>query len=295
MSGTFYEILPERGVIVITGEDRRTFLQGLISNDINKVSADRAIHAAFLTAQGKYLHDFFITEHGDALLLDCEAERLDDLKKRLSMYRLRSKVVVEDASERFAVSVLFGVGTPEQLGLNSEPGAARAMGNGIVFLDPRLADAGARAILPKEETTATLTESGFTPGDEGVYDRLRISLGLPDGSRDMVVDKAILLENGFDELGGVDWNKGCYLGQELTARTKYRGLVKKRLMPVELEGPEPAPGTPVMAGDREVGEIRTARGELALALIRLDALEDASPLTAGDANVNIRKPEWMRL
>lgn len=121
---------------------------------------------------------------------------------------------------------------------------------------------------------------------------------MPDGSRDLPVEKAILLEAGFDELAGVDWQKGCYIGQELTARTKYRALIKKRLLPVEIDGPLPPPGTPVMLGEEEAGEIRSGRGRLALALLRLDMVEKAGtadrPLTAGAARITPHKPEWAR-
>jgi hypothetical protein len=130
------------------------------------------------------------------------------------------------------------------------------------------------------------------------YDQLRLSLGVPDGSRDLVVEKAILLEAGFDELHGVDWDKGCYMGQELTARTKYRGLIKKRLMPVAVEGPLPEPGTTITLGDHEAGEIRSSRGEIALALLRLEAVDEAAknqiPLRAGGAKLTPIKPGWAR-
>ena len=127
---------------------------------------------------------------------------------------------------------------------------------------------------------------------------IALSLGLPDGTRDMIVDKSILLESGFDELNGVDWNKGCYMGQELTARTKYRGLIKKRLMPVEIEGAVPEAGTPLILNGKDVGEIRstaqTDGGGLGLALVRLETLEDGATPTfeAGDARVTPRKPDW---
>ncbi|WP_404326526.1 CAF17-like 4Fe-4S cluster assembly/insertion protein YgfZ [Aerophototrophica crusticola] len=146
---------------------------------------------------------------------------------------------------------------------------------------------GARLLLPAG-ATPDLAQGSFAD-----WDRLRLMLGVPDGSRDLVVDKSILLENGFDELRGVAWDKGCYVGQELTARTKYRGLVKKRLLPVAVQGPLPPPGTLVMAGEREAGEVRSGADGLALALVRLDALE--ADLTAGEARLVPQVPEWVRL
>ncbi len=139
------------------------------------------------------------------------------------------------------------------------PGIARAFAAGIAFVDPRLAALGARCILPRESARSALIEAGLAEAEFAAYDHLRLGLGIPDGSRDLVLEKSILLEAGFDELNGVDWNKGCYIGQELTARTKYRGLVKRRLMPVMIDGPAPAPGTIVTADGRDVGEMRSSR------------------------------------
>ena len=142
-----------------------------------------------------------------------------------------------------------------------------------------------------EGAAAALEAAGFGPADLADYDRLRISQGVPDGSRDLEVEKSILLENGFDELHGVDWDKGCFMGQELTARTHYRALIKKRLMPVAIDGPAPAPGTPVLAGGKEAGIMRSAVDGLGLALLRLEFL-DAAPFTAGEAQLTPRKPDW---
>ena len=224
------------------------------------------------------------------MLLDCEAARLADLMRRLKIYKLRSQVALEDASGELAVAVLFGAQALDALGLPAEAGRAAALAGGLAFVDPRLAGLGARAILPRDGAEAALADAGFAAAPLEAYDRLRISLGVPDGSRDLEVEKSILLENGFDELGGVDWNKGCFMGQELTARTKYRALIKKRLVPVAFDGPAPAPDTPVMADGKEAGVMRSAVDGLGLALLRLEHLE--APLMAGDLAVKPRKPDW---
>lgn len=287
MSECLRSLLADRGVIRVTGEDAREFLQGLVSNDMRRVAPDRAIYAALLTPQGKYLFDFFIADADGALLIDCERARLPELIKRLTIYKLRSKAMLENVSDAFKVAALWG-GDSGNLGFADEPGSAAAYAGGVAFTDPRLAAAGVRLIVPVD---AALPDG--VDADAEAYDAHRLSLGLPDGSRDMVLEKAILLESGFDELNGVDWKKGCYMGQELTARTKYRGLVKKRLVPVGIEGPLPEPGTPVMSGDKEVGELRSGQGSRALALIRLEVLEDgAAELRAGDARVRPEKPNW---
>lgn len=283
--------LPHRGVLSVSGEERKTFLQGLVSNDINAASETRALWSAMLTPQGKFLHEFFVVERGDALLLEGEAARLEDLRKRLSMYKLRAKVTIA-VVEDLTVHALLG----DDLGL-ADLGAAKPLDGGVVFADPRLAAAGLRALLPRDGAAAALAAVGFATGEAAEYERLRLSLGLPDGSRDLTVDKSILLENGFEELRGVDFQKGCYMGQELTARTKYRGLVKKRLMPVIIQGTAPEPGTPLTLDGAEAGEMRSAAGDLGLALVRLDALDKAGAagFDAGTAKVFPRRPDWMVL
>lgn len=295
MQQAFHFIAEQRGLVAISGDDRSEFLQGLVSNDVQRVTAGHAVYAALLTPQGRFLHDFFIAAIGDTLYLDCEAQRRDDLRRRLSIYRLRSKVILADATVEFAVALLYGADLTERLGLNDGPGAAKPWEGGVVYVDPRLPELGARAILPRAQAGAILARAGLVPGNAVDYDRLRLSLGVPDGSRDLPVEKAILLENGFDELHGIDWQKGCYMGQELTARTRYRGLVRKRLLPVEIDGPLPAPGTTVMAGDKEAGEMRSGIDGLGLALLRLEHLDDGEGLRCGDSRLKPHRPAWANL
>jgi len=290
MAGKLFLLSEDRGVISVAGEAARPFLQGLVSNDIDKVSAERALYAALLTPQGRYLHDFFIAETGGALLLDCEAPRLADLERRLKLYRLRAKVAIEDAGTALAVALLFGEEALKALELAAEPGQARPFAGGVVYTDPRLAALGARAILPRAGARAAFEAAGFAPGEAAQYDRLRLRLGVPDGSRDLPVEQALLMENGIEALNRLDWDKGCYVGQELTARMKYRALVKKQLLPVAVDGPLPEAGTPVLRDGAAVGEMRSGRDGLALALLKLDAAEGAAPLTAGDARLVVREP-----
>ena len=294
MADARFVLLDDRGILAVSGPDRRPFLQGLVSNDVDKVSPAAAHYAAFLTAQGKYLHDFMMVEADESIWLDTEAARLGDLKRRLSIYRLRAKASLDVRSD-LCVAAIFGADAPAALGLSSEPGAARPFGSGIAFVDPRLAALGARAILPRAEARASLADAGIAEAGFDSYDRLRLSLGIPDGSRDLVLEKSILLEAGFDELNGVDWLKGCYIGQELTARTKYRGLVKRRLMPVEIEGPTPLPGTIVIMDGREVGEMRSSRDRRGLALLRIEPVNAGKRLAAGEASLVPVIPAWMRL
>ena len=296
MTETAFAVLEERGVIAVDGADWREFLQGMVSNDVRRIGPECAIHAAFLTPQGKYLHDFFMVEVGDAVLLDCERERAADLMRRLGIYKLRSKVTLADRSADFAVAALLGDGVAGALGLEQKPGAAAGLGGGAVFIDPRLAAAGGRAVLPRDGMVETLEAAGFSATERAAYDRHRLRLGLPDGSRDMVVDKAILLENGFDELNGVDFDKGCYMGQELTSRTKHRALIRKRLMPVEVEGPVPPPGTEITLNGEKAGEMRSGIEGIGLALMRLDQVNKAADgdaaFIAAEARLSPCKPDW---
>ncbi len=275
----------DRAVISVSGDDRVGFLQGLVSNDVAKAGSGHAIWAAFLTPQGKFLYDLFIVGHGDALLIDVEAGRAEEFRKKLSLYKLRAKVAI--AATQLSV---FAVTNAAALGLAAQPGAARAFGDGVAYADPRPVALGARVVLASPEP---LVAAGLAEGDLAAWDDARIRAGVPDGSRDMLVDKALLLENGFEELGGVDFQKGCYMGQELTARTKYRGLVKKRLLPVTIDGPVPAPGTPLLVDGAEAGEMRSACGQMGLALVRLDHLR--ATLAAGEARLSVQVPDWVRL
>jgi tRNA-modifying protein YgfZ len=260
--------LPGRGVISIEGEDRISFLQGLVSNDVEQAAPGRAVWAALLTPQGKWLADFFIFTDGERLLLDCERAQVPMLLQRLTRFRLRSRVTLQ-AVETLHVHVAWD-GTPTL--------------EAIAAPDPRLADAGWRLI-----SDGPLPTTAFEPD----WDRHRLALGLPNGSADLESEKTVLLEAGFDELNGVSWTKGCYMGQELTARTKYRGLVKRRLVPVAVVGNLPDPGTPVLRDGIEVGTMRSGRAKIGLAALRLDALD--SPLRCGDAGLRAAVPAWMRL
>jgi len=265
----------DRGLVSVTGADRQTFLQGLISQDVERVSAARAAYGALLTPQGKYLHDFCLAEIGDRLILDGEQGRADELISRMVKFKLRAKVELAPADD-LAVFAVFGQDAPSALDLPDEPGAARRLGDGIAFVDPRSAELGCRLILPAADSLAVLAELAIPEATFEDYDRLRIRLGIPDGVRDMDVEKSILLECNFDSLNGIDWDKGCYIGQEVTARTKYRGLIKRQLVPVSVEGAAPAPGTTILAGNKKVGEIRSIHDGFAIASLRLDALDSAS-------------------
>lgn len=234
---SFFTKLENRGIIGISGKDRRKFLQGLISNDIDLLDKQTLIYACLLTPNGKFLHDFFIREENETLLLDCEGgDRTLDLAKRLNVYKLRADVAVESKTP---VTVFAVIGDPSR-GLP----------------DPRHPDMGTRTA----EKPSNLPERPFSD-----WDIHRIKLCIPDGSRDMIPEKSTLLECGIDRLNGISFNKGCYMGQELTARMHYRNLGKKRLSVVTGEN-LPANGENLMQDGRIIGEMRSSCGIYGLAL-----------------------------
>jgi len=299
MAESHYIIPVERGVIGVGGEDRATFLQGLVSNDTGKITPARAIFAALLTPQGKFLFDLFIAEADGRYLIDCEKARLGDLIRRLRLYKLRSRVEIADLSADFAPVVIYGKEAASGLDHAAQPGHARALDGGIIFADPRLLALGARAILPRAGVAAIMAGLDIAPGSAAAYENLRLGLGVPAGESDLVPEKSILLECGLDELSAIDWQKGCYMGQELTARTRYRGLVRKRLLPVTITGPRPAVETPLILDGRTIGELRSVSsdGARGLAMLRLEYLkevQDSAP-TCGEATLAISIPDWMRL
>jgi len=269
-------LLPSRGVIAISGADARELLQGLITNNVDLVSNTRAIYAALLTPQGKLMFDFFIIEHDGKLLLECHKDHLPALLKRLTMYRLRAQVELEDLSAKYRVAAAFD-GDAIVDGL---PGAS--------FADPRLDALGVRMLLSEDEDIpVNATEADF--------EIWRLSLGVPNVPADAGQDQTFMLEANFDELHGVDFAKGCYIGQELASRMKRRNGLRKRLLPVNVDGPLPSEGTPIMAGDRNLGSMRTGIGNRAMAYLRVDRLKEAEgeTLEADGVPLTVDWPEWI--
>ncbi len=288
-----FSLLPQRGVISVSGEDRYNFLQAIISNNINKVSAHNSIYAALLTPQAKFLYEFFITAVEDSLLLETESARLDDLNRKLASLRLRAQVTLTMKPE-MAVAVAFGEGVAATL-----DDVRRLIGRGVAYIDPRLSEGGVRLLGKQECLVKTLRGIGCREVKYATYEKFRLEYGLPDGSRDLVIGRAGLLEHGFEELNGIAFNKGCYIGQEVVTRSKYRGLVKKRLVPVVIDGPVPTPGTLLFLDNQKAGEMRSSIESIGLALIRIEFLKQAQrtgqPFRAGTTHLTPRLPVWLVL
>lgn len=279
--------LAGRGIIAISGEPAADFLQGLITNDIGRVSPTAAIYAALLTPQGKFLHDFFIVRHKDRFLLDCKRDRIPDLIKRLTMYRLRSKVEIVDESDIWEVGVMLAADEP---GEEQPAGTAKTRFDGVSYVDPRHAGMGERTIRLIDADDTFPTDTVQLEKNRATYEALRVSLGIPDTGTDLIADKSMPLESGFDELHGVDFEKGCYVGQEVTARMKHRHLVKKRLFPITYDG-SITPGATVKSGDVDAGDVRSALDGGGIALLRLDLVEKGG-LTVEGVAITPEKPDW---
>jgi folate-binding protein YgfZ len=294
MQPHFAAHLPHRSVIRISGTDRHSFLQGLVSNNVAKSADTDAIYAALLTPQGKFLHDLFILSPegafppDGAFLIDCERERSEDLLDRLKAYKLRSKVKFDDLGEALDVWAVWEAPTAHYTPTPPSPLQWHERG---LFLDPRLPKLGAREFI----------EKGRAPADTvavelAAYDEHRLALGIADGSRDLEIEKSTLIEANFDFLNGIDWKKGCYIGQELTARMHYRGLAKKRLFPVEIEGKAPPFGAIIA---KDIGEMRSSSGSTGIAVLKIEAvlqaLDQKQPLTYGETKLWPTIPAWMKI
>ncbi len=266
-------MLEDRGVISVTGADAASFLQGLLTNDVERLAPSEARYAALLTPQGKILFDMIVVRapgEEPSYLIECSAAQAADLAKRLGFYKLRAKVAIADMSADRAVAAFWGDEPP-------------SVADGVLYADPRDPRLGWRAILPRPAAAAV----GLEHVNE--YEGLRIAVGAPKGGLDFAYADAFPHDANFDLLHGVDFAKGCYVGQEVVSRMKHRGTARKRVARVKLGGPAPAPGTPVMDGELAVGALGSSSGREALALLRLDRAEEAiaagRTLSAGGVGV----------
>ena len=299
MNDTNYTALTDRGILSVSGDDSLAFLQGIVTNDIEKVSENCAIYAAILTPQGKYLHDFFVVKFGDNFLLDCAANQLSELTKRLMMYRLRAKVDIEDQSADFSIFAITGLNILSFAGLTAAPGNAIDYGEGIAFVDPRLAELGLRTIQPTTNALNLMENTGLRKGNLESYQASQFSFGVPDGGNSELLKQTFPLEIGFDELNAISFEKGCYVGQEVTTRMKIRNLVKKRLVPVTFDSKAPAPGAAVKNQNKDTGQIFAANRGIGLAMIRLETLNQAlnadAELTVEETSLRATKPAWFQI
>ncbi|MGH6833652.1 MAG: YgfZ/GcvT domain-containing protein, partial [Methyloceanibacter sp.] len=258
MSHCHASLLASRAILRIGGADARKYLQGLITNDIGKAQGGHAIHAGLLTPQGKILFDFFAVPAGDGFLIDVAHDKADELLKRLTFYRLRAQVEIAEEPS-LVVAAAWG-GTP------GKPKGA------ILYADPRLPDLDFRLLAPKGTSAA---DFGCEPALEDDYHALRIRQGVPEGGRDYAFGETFPHEALFDQLNGVDFAKGCYVGQEVVSRMEHRGTARKRIVPVEGKALLPSSGSNVEVDGVPIGTLGSVSGASGLALIRLDRAEEA--------------------
>lgn len=273
--------LDRRGVIAVSGPDAAHFLNNLITNDIEKIAEGGAGYGALLTPQGKILFDFVIFRDSGRFLFDIRKDATAAFARRLGIYKLRADVAIVDSTDVLRTVVAWGSGEPPAV-------------NGLVAPDPRLAELGFRAILKRGEP---ILVPGYRVADEGAYDRLRIRLGVPEGGLDFAFGEGFPHDADMDQLAGVDFKKGCYIGQEVVSRMEHRGTARRRQIIAESSTPLEA-GALVTADGRSIGQIGSATDGAAIAVVRLDRASEAvragSLIKAGNTPIVLRIPGWAR-
>jgi hypothetical protein len=281
-------LLPDRGVVKVVGDDARRFLNGLVTSDTLNLAAGGARFAALLTPQGKIIADFIIAEapaaDGGGFFLDCPRALALALVEKLNFYKLRAKVICEDLSDVLGVMAVWDGTADSEYGLS--------------YADPRLAALGSRIMLPPHLAAEAAADLGATLTDPDAYEAHRIALGVPRGGLDFPYGDTFPHEADMDQLNGVDFDKGCYVGQEVVSRVEHRASARNRVIPVIYDEFAPSSGLPIMAGEKQVGVLgSTAKGR-GLALMRLDRVEDAlaaqATLEAGGIAVRAIKPGWAK-
>jgi folate-binding protein YgfZ len=277
MPGLLYAPLVSRTALSMTGEDTHGFLNNLITVNMEKVDQTGVGYGGLLTPQGKILFDFFVMPQEGGYLFECAASQKDELIKRLTFYKLRAKIEINDLSTSHTVIAIWGDGVPENAG----------------FTDPRTPEAGARLIGPACDSEDAF---GASKASENAYHAHRIALGLADSDSDIGSGEVFPHEANFDQFGGVDFTKGCYVGQEVVSRMEHRATARKRMVPFTFDGPAPAIGTPVTGNGKAIGTLSSVSSDHGLALLRLDRVKETydsgGELTADGTNITPYKPDW---
>ena len=281
-------LLPDRGVVKVSGDDARRFLNGLVTSDMDAVGPGSSRFAALLTPQGKIICDFIVIEaaadDGGGFFLDCPRALAPMLVEKLAFYKLRAKVAVQDLSAALGVMAFWnGEGQSD---------------DGLSYADPRLPALGTRTIIPPDLAAEAAATLGAELAGPEAYDAHRIALGVPKGGEDFAYLDTFPHEADMDQLGGVDFDKGCYVGQEVVSRVEHRSTARKRLVPIAYGEFSPLQGLTVTAGDREIGALCTTAKGHGLAMLRLDRVAEAmtsgTPLIAGGIELQVVKPAWAK-
>jgi folate-binding protein YgfZ len=273
--------LDDRGVISLNGADARSFLQGLLTRNMDAISYENAGYGALLNAQGKFLYDFFIVqadEAGQQFLLDCHKAWLPEIMDKLAEYKLRANVSITDVSDQYGVMAVLGEQVSEDIDPEEREGFLLHYDFGHIFLDPRTATMQARGICKRDGINEVLNSYGFQLADREDYEILRLWLGLPDPAVDMGSGRAYPVDFGFVEMGAIDFDKGCFVGQEVTARVQHRSARRYAFYPITFDGEMPDKGADIMVGQKKSGTFCSGMEDIGVALLRIEDVErvDAS-------------------
>ena len=287
-------ILEDRGILYISGVDAKEFLQNIISNDVNKVSEENSCFASLLSPQGKFLFAFIIAKHKSGYFLDCEKSQTEALFKQLSIYKLRSKVEILNLSNEFVVAAFNRVKFLKFEGTKDEPGYTIKYREDPILLDPRNKDLGARLIINLEKLYLSLKKLELKDSPIDEYYQLSHELGIAQKEMNKLQNKLFGIECNFEELNGIDFKKGCYVGQENTARIKLKNKLSKRLLPIQLISGKLTEGAPIYTNDIEIGKV-LIDDKYPFALIKYldENFKEGSELKSENAVLRIKMPNWI--
>ena len=286
-------ILEDRGLLYINGQDAKEFLQNLITNNIENVSDNRSCFSALLTPQGKYLYDFIIIKHKLGYLLDCEKKNIDDLYKQLNLYKLRSKVEILNLSNEFVIANLSKEKFLEIENSKDEEGNTIKFREDPILLDPRSKKLGARLVINLEKLYLSLKKLGLEVSDVEEYYNHSHELGIPQIDTKDLQNKIFGIECNFEELNGIDFQKGCYVGQENTARIKLKDKLNKRLFAIKVLNGD-LKSEEITSGNKNIGKL-LINNKNPFALLKLEnkKFNFEDDLKCGDANIKALKPSWL--
>ena len=267
-----YIVFEDRSFFEIKGEDKDTFLQGLITNDINKCTDKKSIYSAFLSPQGKFLADFFILKYENSYLFETPKLFLEELLKKLNNYKLRSKIDIVEKQSLTSLSILGG---DEIFGKLDSLGSTIKIDDGYAFIDPRNKELGIKVIINKNIINFFAKKYDLIEEDINKYEEIRINNAIPNSIFDLKYNNSLILENNFDKINAISWDKGCYVGQEITARIKYRSLLKKNLLKVKILNGFVSSGDDIYFEEKLIGTITSNNKNIALAMIRLSDSDNA--------------------
>ncbi|MDB3894854.1 folate-binding protein [Candidatus Pelagibacter sp.] len=288
-------ILDDRAILYINGEDTKEFLQNLISNDINKVSEANTCFTSLLSPQGKFLYEFIIVKHKSGYLIDCEKSQVDGLYKQLNTYKLRSKVEILNLSNEFVVAAFSHEKFLTFDEAKDSPGFTLKYREDPILLDPRNKQLGARLIINLEKLYLSLKKLDLHDSDLKDYYSYSHSLGIVPKGLNKLQNKIFGIECNYEELNGIDFKKGCYVGQENTARIKLKNKLSKRLLPINIVKGELTEGESIYYNENEIGKV-LIDNEYPFALIKYLSknFSEKSEFNTKEASIKIRKPDWIK-